>query len=132
MIAAAHLPAAMTIPIAVAVGLLILWYWKRLGADDVPESRRRIRRSSLVVMLIGLPILVRALSFVNYKTQQGQYIVSWLLVLFCLALILIAAAIDVFDTLRLSRQQRQRNFLDAHAAAALARQAREKEEGAEA
>jgi uncharacterized membrane protein YedE/YeeE len=132
MIAAAHLPAALTIPLAVAVAVLILWYWKRLGADDVPESRRRIRRASMVVMLVGLPILVRALSFVDYKTQQGQYVVCWLLVLFCIGLILLAAAIDVFDTLRLTRQERRRNFLDAHAAAALAREARKKEEGAEA
>jgi hypothetical protein len=131
MIAAAHLPAAPTIAIAVAVTVLILWYWKCLGADDVPESRRRIRRASMVVMLVGLPILVRALSFVDHQTQQGQYVVCWLLVLFCLALILLSAAIDVFDTLRISRQERRRNFLDAHAAAALAREAGKKEEGAE-
>jgi uncharacterized membrane protein len=85
----------------------------------------------MVVMLVGLPILVRALSFVDSKTQQVQYVVCWLLVLLGLALILLAAAIDVFDTLRLSRQERRRNFLDAHAAAALAHEARKKEEGDE-
>jgi len=127
MIEAAHLPAALTIAMAVAVAVLILWYWKRLGADDVPGSRRRIRRASMVVMLLGLPILVRALSFVDFKTQQGQYVVCWLLVLLGLALILLAVAIDVFDTLRLSRKERRRNFLDAHAAAALARAASRKE-----
>jgi UDP-N-acetylmuramyl pentapeptide phosphotransferase/UDP-N-acetylglucosamine-1-phosphate transferase len=131
MIAVAHLPAALSIAISVALAVLILWYWKRLGADDVPESRRRIRRASMVVMLVGLPILVRALSFVDFKTQQVQYVVCWLLVLFCLALILLAAAMDVFDTLRLSRQERRRNFLDAHAAAAHAREAPKKEEGDE-
>ena len=130
MIAPAHLPAALTMPLAAAVAVLILWYWKRLGAADVPESRRRIRRASMVVMLVGLPILVRAVSFVDYTTQQVQYVVCWLLVLLGLALILLAAAIDVFDTLRLSRQERRRNFLDAHAAAALARQARKKNKGA--
>ena len=86
----------------------------------------------MVVMLVGLPILVRALSFVDYKTQQRQYVVCWLLVLLGLCLVLLAAAIDVFDTLRLSRLERRRNSLDAHAAAALAREAREKKEGAEA
>jgi len=133
MIAAAHLPAALTIAIAVAVAVLILWYWKCLGADDVPESRRRIRRASMVVILIALPILVRALSFVDYKTQQGQYVVCWLLVLFCISLVLLAAAIDVFDILRLSRLERRRSFLDtsAAAAAARAREARRKKEGVE-
>ena len=130
MIATVHLPAALTMPLAVAVAVAILWYWKHLGAADVPEIRRRIRRVSMVVMLVGLPILVRAISFVDYKTQQVQYVVCWLLVLLGLAIILLAAAIDVFDTLRLSRQERRRNFLDARAAAALARQARKKNEGA--
>jgi undecaprenyl pyrophosphate phosphatase UppP len=132
MIAAAHLPAALTVPIAVAAAVLILWYWKRLGAADVPQSRRRIRRASMVVMLAWLPTLVVALSFVDYTTQQARYIISWLLVLLGLGLILLAAAIDVFDTLRLSRLERRQNFLDAHAAAALAREARKKKEGAEA
>ncbi|MHC4775693.1 MAG: hypothetical protein ACYTBR_10570, partial [Planctomycetota bacterium] len=71
MIAAAHLSAALTVPVAVAVAVFSLWYWKRLGAADVPRSRRWIRRASMVVILIALPILVRAVSFVDYKTQQG-------------------------------------------------------------
>ncbi|MHC4775824.1 MAG: hypothetical protein ACYTBR_11270 [Planctomycetota bacterium] len=133
---AAHLPAALTVPIAVAVAVLILWYWRRLGAADVPKSRRRIRRASMAVILIALPILVRAISFLDYKTQQGQYVVCWLLVLFCIGLVLLAAAIDVFDILRLSRLERRRTFLDASAAAAAAaaaraRDARRKKEGVE-
>jgi peptidoglycan/LPS O-acetylase OafA/YrhL len=132
MIAAAHLPAALTIPIALAVAVLILWYWLRLGAADVPVSRRRIRRASMVVMLAGLPVLVVAISYVDYKTQQGPYVIAWLLVLLCLALILLGAAIDVLDTLRLSRLERHRYFLDEAAAAALAREARKKKEGADA
>jgi len=130
---AASLPAALTVPAAVAVAALILLYWRRLGATDAPESRRRIRRASMVVILIALPILVRALSFVNYKTQQGQYVVCWLLALFCISLVLLAAAIDLFDILRLSRLERRRSLLDASAAAAAARarEARRKKEGVE-
>ena len=130
MIAAAHLPAALTVSLAAPVVVLIVWYWVRLGADGVPRSRRWIRRSSMIVMLVGLPILVWALSFVDYTTQQGQYVISWLLVLFCIGLVLLAAAIDVFDTLRLSRQERRRTFLDAAAAAARARGGGSRKEGA--
>ena len=127
MIAAAHLPAAASIPVAVVVAILILWYWKRLGDADVPVSRRRIRRASIVVVLAGLPILVRAVSFVDYQTQQGHYVAAWLLVLFCIGLILIAAAIDFFDTVRLTRQERQRHFVDTIVAAARAQAQREQE-----
>jgi hypothetical protein len=101
----------------------------RAGAGS--GGRRWSSCSSGCRFSFGLPILVRALSFVDHQTQQGQYVVCWLLVLFCLALILLSAAIDVLDTLRISRQERRRNFLDAHAAAALAREAGKKEEGAE-
>jgi hypothetical protein len=132
MIAAAHLPAALTIPVAAAAAVLIMWYWVRLGAEGVPRSRRRIRRASMTIMLAWLPVLVWAVSFVDYRTQQARYVVSWLLVLLGLGLILLTAVVDVLDTLRLSRQERRRHFLDAHAAAALAREARKKEEGAEA
>jgi uncharacterized membrane protein YedE/YeeE len=131
MIAAAHFPAALTIPVAVAVALLILWYWRRLGAAGVPVSRRRIRRASMVVILVALPIFVVALSFVDYETQQRRYVISWLLVLFCIGLVLLTAAIDVFDILRLGRQERRRNFLDTSAAAASAREGRRGQEGVE-
>ncbi|MHC4218256.1 MAG: hypothetical protein ACYSU7_07330 [Planctomycetota bacterium] len=130
MIAAAHLSATLTIPVAVAAAVLILWYWAHLGHDDVPVSRRRIRRASLVVILIGLPIVVRALSFIDHQTQQGQYVVTWLLVLFCIGLVLIAAAIDLCDIVRLSHRERRRHFLDAHVAAAKARE-RDGKEGPE-
>jgi hypothetical protein len=131
MIAAAHLPAALSIPVAAVVAILILWYWKRLGGADVPVSRRRIRRASIVVVLAGLPILVHAVSFVDYKTEQGHYVAAWLLVLFCIGLVLIAAAIDFLDTVRLTRLERQRNLVDTIAAAARAEAKRRERERAE-
>ena len=85
----------------------------------------------MVVILVALPILVVALSFVDYETQQRRYVVCWLLVLFCIGLVLLAAAVDVFDILRLGRQERRRSFLDASAAAALTRQRRRRQEGGE-
>jgi uncharacterized membrane protein YedE/YeeE len=128
MIAAVHLSSAVSIPVAVAVAILVLWYWKRLGDAGVPVSRRRIRRASIVVVLAGLPILVRAVSFVDYQTQQAQYVVTWLLVLVCIGLLLIAAAIDFFDTVRLTRLERHRQYVDAIAAAARARARHEQEQ----
>ena len=36
----------------------IAWYWIRLAAADVPDSRRRIRRASLVVMFAAYAVAV--------------------------------------------------------------------------
>jgi hypothetical protein len=129
MIAATHVPASLTVALGVAAAALILWYWRRLGAADVPESRRRIRRASLVVMLAGLPVLVWGLSFIDYRTHQAEYVVCWLLVMFLIGLILVATGLDLLNTLRLSRDERRRAILDARAAAWRAQEASRKEGG---
>ena len=73
---AVHLPGALTIPAAVAVALVIGWYWRALNAERVPESRRRIRRASVAVMFMGVPILVVALSFADDHSAPTLYLVS--------------------------------------------------------
>ncbi len=47
---------------ATMIGPWVLWYWQRLGQTGVPESRRLIRRASIVLMLVVLLVLVRALA----------------------------------------------------------------------
>ena len=121
---AAHLPAAFTIPLAVVVALIILGYWRRLGTPEVPQSRRRIRRASLAVILAALPVTVAALSFAD---APNPYVVTWVLVMLCVGLVLITAALDLANTARLSRETRRQRFLEA--AADAARSARAGSEG---
>ncbi|MCH8150821.1 MAG: hypothetical protein IH830_00425 [Planctomycetes bacterium] len=109
MILAVHMPAAVTIPLALIVAGWIMWYWQRLGRREVPDTRRRIRRASIIVMLVSLPILVRGLSFLDHDTDHSQYIITWLLVLFTLGLVVVTAGIDLVNTLRIERKaDRQR------------------------
>lgn len=109
MILAVSLPAAVTIPPALVVAGWIMWYWHRLAAPEVPDSRRRIRRASIIVILASLPILVRGLSFLDHATDHSQYIITWLLVLFTLGLVVVTAGIDLVNTLRIERKaDRQR------------------------
>jgi hypothetical protein len=118
MMAAVHLSAAVSVPAAVAAAVLMMWYWKRIGADDVPESRRRIRRASLAVMLVILPVLVHAVSFADADRAPGTYVAMWTLVLFAIVLILLTVGLDVLNTLRLSRRERRHSLIEAAAAAA--------------
>ncbi len=109
MILAVSLPAAVTIPPALVVAGWIMWYWHRLAAPQVPDSRRRIRRASIIVILASLPILVRGLSFLDHATDHSQYIITWLLVLFTVGLVVVTAGIDLVNTLRIERKaDRQR------------------------
>ena len=122
MIAATHLSPAVTIPPALVVAGWLLWYWRQLAAPEVPDSRRRIRRASILLMLVTLPSLVGALSFLDTAAHSNQYVVTWLLVLFSTGLLLAAAAIDMLNTLRLGRRERHRRIIEA--AVSLARSAR--------
>ncbi len=105
-----HLHPSMTIPPAVLLTVVMAWYWRRLGAGDVPDSRRRIRRASIAVTLLTLPILVHAASFLDAEARPGQYVITWLLVMFCIGLVLLTAGLDVLNTMRLSHLHRRQRL----------------------
>ena len=105
-LAAEHVPAVLTVPVAALFAAWLLWYWRRLGRSDVLESRRRIRRASTAVMLAGLPFLVEAASFLDARKQPGTWALTWILVMFALGLVVFTAGLDIFNTLRLARRER--------------------------
>ena len=97
-------------PAALAVAVVLGWYWRKLSRDDVPESRRRIRRASSAVMFLGLPILVVALSFADDRSAPTFYLSAWLLVLFTICVVLITVGVDLGNTLRIERAKRRREM----------------------
>ncbi len=108
MLANAHLPPGVSIPVAIVLAFWMLWYWNRLGRQGFPDSRRRIRRASLAVMLSALPVSVQALSFLDFQAQPNQYAITWLLIVFLLGLVLVTAAMDTVNTLRLASRVQNR------------------------
>lgn len=98
IVAAVHLPPAVVIPIAVVVAVLVVLYWWRLGFAQVPFARRKIRRVTLVVILVTLPVLVRALSYLDPAIEPTQYVVSWLVVLGAMVLLIVLSILDVVIT----------------------------------
>ena len=105
MILAVHLPPAVTIPPVIGLALWIMWYWKRLDDPKVDAKRRRIRRASIMVMFVALIPFVRALSFVDHKTNPTEYFISWLLVVFALGLVVVTAMIDAVNTVRIHHEE---------------------------
>ncbi len=99
----AFLHPAVSIPIALICAVWIVWYWRRLGRPDVPESRRRIRRASMLVMIVTLPIMVRGVSFVD-ETSPIDFVVAWGMIILLILLLLVVAAIDLWNNLRLHQQ----------------------------
>jgi undecaprenyl pyrophosphate phosphatase UppP len=117
---------AFSIPAAAAVIAMIAWYWQRLSAPDVPDTRRRLRRASMAVMVAFLFVCVGAMSFVNQQTNQSQFVVVWSIAITLLLVVIFIAFLDVINNLRIHRRLAARAATDARArlaqAAAEARQ----------
>lgn len=85
----------ISVPLAVAVGALLVWYFVRLGRADVPRGRRLVRRSSVVLALVALFPLVRALTFAHPHEDRVGFAVAWSSVVFLLIICFLLAIVDV-------------------------------------
>lgn len=90
----------VTMPVAIAVGVALVWYFIRLGASDVPRGRRWLRRISVVFAVAALVPLVRGLTFVHPHEDRVGFAVAWSMVLLTLVVCLILALVDVIVTMR--------------------------------
>ncbi|MEY3144025.1 MAG: hypothetical protein RLY21_2518 [Planctomycetota bacterium] len=85
----------ISVPVAVLLAGLLVWYFIRLGRGDVPRGRRWLRRASVVLALVGLAPLVRALTFAHPHEDRVAFAVAWSSVLFVLIACLVLALVDV-------------------------------------
>jgi hypothetical protein len=85
----------VSVPAAVAVGALLVWYFVRLGRADVPRGRRLVRRSSVVLALLAIIPLVRALTFAHPHEDRVAFAVAWSSVLLVIVLCFVLAIVDV-------------------------------------
>ena len=113
LLAAVHLAPVWSIPIAVALSAALVWYWVHLGRGDVPASRRKMRRFSLAIMLLSLPMFVRALSFADPQTDQRGYAIAWTSATFMVLIVIVTALLDAMNNLRLHQEQRHEALHDA-------------------
>lgn len=126
LLASIHLSPALSIPVAIAMSGLFVWYWLRLGQPETPPSRRKIRRFSLAIMLLSLPMFVRALSFVDPAIDKRPYVIAWTAVTFMVLMVIATAVMDAINNLRLHQHQRHQAVTDA--AIELAQAIRERRE----
>jgi hypothetical protein len=104
ILASVHVAPLYTVPEALLLAAAVLWYWWRLGRRDVPVSRRRIRRASLSLVLVTIPVFVGALSFVDPQQRASTYIVLWSVGMLCVLLIMVTAVVDALNNIRLHRE----------------------------
>jgi len=110
---AVHAPGWLTVPAGIGAVTWLVWYWLRLGRAGVPQSRRRIRRTSLVVIFVGLIVIVRAVSFIDERVDPTGYTVTWAMAILLVLILLFIAFIDLLNNLRLHRNDRERALLES-------------------
>lgn len=103
----------LTIPVAVVIALPLVWYWRRLGREDVPSLRRVIRRCSIALMLAALLGLVSGLSLLDPHTHQQGWVIAWTAVAFLMMLIIAAALVDAINNLNLHQQEKRQAMTNA-------------------
>lgn len=110
--AVVHMPPVATVPLGVVAMVFLVLYWIRLGRPDVPRSRRIIRRSSIAIALVQIPLLFVSLSLVDPVVHPRAYILCWLACLLLVVLIVVVAMADVVNNFRLHAAESTRLLED--------------------
>ena len=107
MLAAAKIPPYVSVVALGAATVAVVWYWRRLGAEDVPLSRRWIRRVSTGLMLVAFALMVRAMSFLDPQIEAHKldYAHTWIVALLVVGLVGVSAVVDLVNTVRLVLRQ---------------------------
>ena len=93
-------PAVVSVPLAMVLALALLWYFARLGRNDVPVLQRRVRRTGIVFALAAVVPLVRALTFVHPHEDRVGWATAWSIALLALLFWFLLAIVDVIIVLR--------------------------------
>ncbi|MEM7228713.1 MAG: hypothetical protein AAF432_07855 [Planctomycetota bacterium] len=101
-----HLSPSVTVPTLIVVGLMLAMYAWSLGHPAVPESRRHIRRLSVMLMIISLPVFAKGLSFVDGDVDPRGYAIAWTVAIGFIIVVVITAFVDMVNNLRLYRIER--------------------------
>lgn len=114
-LAAVHFSPMVSLPVALILTAVLVWYWLQLGKREVPRSRRLIRRTSLVMSFLVLMTATIGVSFIDPRAHQTAYVVTWAIVIFLILLIMVTAVVDIFNSLRVQRELRTRMQIEAAA-----------------
>ena len=116
LFAAVEVSAIITLPIFGVVGLIGVWYWRRLGRGLVLPIRRRIRRAGLLIAGMTASMALAALSFIDSEATPIAYLLAWMVVLLLVLSAVLVAMADVLVTIQIHQKSSERRMLrDARA-----------------
>ncbi|MFG0276270.1 MAG: hypothetical protein ACF8QF_14565 [Phycisphaerales bacterium] len=107
MIGGALLPAWGVLPLTALMMLVVAGHIEVTRVATRPESRRRIRIANGWVMLVTLPLLASGFSLLDPDTQRRTFVLVWVAAVWLLGVSLLLAIADVFNTIRVTRKERE-------------------------
>jgi hypothetical protein len=122
-VSGAMMSAWIVVPICVVVMLIVAAHVLITAGTPMPASRRRIRISSGVLMLIVTGLLGLALAGID-ASDGRRFVMVWIMVPAMVSLLVVLALFDVINTLRLARAEKRQ--IDQEVARELARARGEK------
>lgn len=106
MLATIHLSAAVSVPGALALAALGLWFMRQPTDPEGPPARRLIRQLSMSVRILLLVPMVIGLSFADPDLAPLRYAWAWGVAALLLLLSVLIAGLDVAHSLaHVARQQ---------------------------
>jgi hypothetical protein len=105
------------IPLAGVVMLLASVHVLLLQSAGVPPSRRRLRTASGLIILLLAPLLCYAMCIASTANAR-QFVLVWMGVLGLLFIVLMLAIMDMFNNVRIARQEWQQGLSPSARAAA--------------
>lgn len=97
-------PAWLAMTLGMLTLVVVAGHLIALRTAEMPESRRRIRTVSGVVILMATPLVTYAFGIVT-PSEAKAFTLSWSAVMGLLGLILILAALDILNNGRIYREQ---------------------------
>lgn len=99
------LPAWVVLPVAAIMLLIVATHLMLQLKSDMPASRRRIRTLNGWIMLFLVPIGAAAFGVVT-PSDPRLFLLIWIVVILMLFLLIGLALLDMVNTTRLYRQER--------------------------
>jgi hypothetical protein len=99
-------PAWLALTLAMVTLVVVAGHLIALRTAEMPESRRRIRTVSGVVILMATPLAAYSFGIVT-PSEAKAFTLAWSAVMGLLGLILILAALDIVNNGRIHRQQQR-------------------------
>lgn len=99
------LPVWVVLPVAAFMLLVVALHLMLLLKSDMPASRRRIRTLNGWIMLFLVPIGAAAFGIVT-PSDPRLFVLIWIVVILMLVLLIGLAMLDMVNTTRLYRRER--------------------------